>query len=168
VLVKVLAPGFFARGDTATPVKVGLAAVALNLALNLAFMGPLRQMGPALATSLAAMFNAALLGGVLARRGQLLPDAQFRFRVPRMLAAALVMAAVLAGAQHALFGIAMPRGTLRLAALAALIAAGLAAYIGAGHVLGAYDLRDVSRMLRRRALPRAGRSAITPPSAPLS
>ena len=168
VLVKVLAPGFFARGDTATPVKVGLTAVALNLALNLAFMGPLRQMGPALATSLAAMFNAALLGGVLARRGQLLPDAQFRFRVPRMLAAALVMAAVLAGAQHALFGIAMPRGTLRLAALAALIAAGLAAYIGAGHVLGAYDLRDVSRMLRRRALPRAGRSAITPPSAPLS
>ncbi len=28
VLVKVLAPGFFARGDTATPVKIGVAAVA--------------------------------------------------------------------------------------------------------------------------------------------
>jgi hypothetical protein len=78
------------------------------------------------------------------------------------------MAAVLAGAQHALFGLAVPHGALRLAALGALIAAGLAAYVGSGHALGAYDLRDVTRMLRRRALPRAGRSAITPPSAPLS
>ena len=168
VLVKVLAPGFFARGDTATPVKIGLAAVALNLGLNLAFMGPLRQMGPALATSVAATVNAACLGGVLARRGQLRLDAQFRLRVPRMLAAALVMAAVLAGAQWALFGIAVPHGALRLASLGALIAAGLAAYVGAGHALGAYDLRDATRMLRRRVLPRAGRSAITPPSAPLS
>jgi putative peptidoglycan lipid II flippase len=67
-----------------------------------------------------------------------------------------------------LFGVAPARGALRLASLAGLIAAGLAAYIGAGHVLGAYDLRDVSRMLRRRALPRAGRSAITPPPASLS
>jgi putative peptidoglycan lipid II flippase len=125
-------------------------------------------MGPALATSLAAMFNAAGLGGVLARRGQLRLDAQFRLRVPRMLAAALVMAAVLAGAQHALFGIAVPHGALRLASLGALIATGLAAYIGCGHALGAYDLRDVPRMLRRRALPRAGRSAITPPPASLS
>jgi putative peptidoglycan lipid II flippase len=85
-----------------------------------------------------------------------------------MLAAALVMAAVLAGAQHVLFGIAAPRGALRLAALGALVAAGLAAYVGAGHALGAYDLREVPRMLRRRALPRTGRSAITPPPASLS
>ena len=54
VLVKVLAPGFFARGDTATPVKIGVAAVALNLAMNVAFMVPLQHIGPALATSLAA------------------------------------------------------------------------------------------------------------------
>ncbi len=156
VLVKVLAPGFFARGDTAMPVKIGLTAVALNLGLNIAFMRPLQQMGPALATSLAAMFNAACLGGVLARRGQLRLDPQFRTRVPRMLGAALVMAAALWGAKHVLFGLAVPHGWLRLAALGALIAVGLAAYIGAGHALGAYDLRELPRMLRRRALPRVG------------
>ena len=69
VLVKVLAPGFFARGDTATPVKIGVAAVALNLAMNVAFMVPLQHIGPALATSLAAIFNVGWLGVVLARRG---------------------------------------------------------------------------------------------------
>ena len=62
VLVKVLAPGFFARGDTATPVKIGVAAVALNLALNVAFMVPLQHVGPALATSLAAIFNVGMAG----------------------------------------------------------------------------------------------------------
>ena len=66
VLVKVLAPGFFARGDTATPVKIGVAAVALNLAMNVAFMVPLQHIGPALATSLAAIFNVGWLGVLLA------------------------------------------------------------------------------------------------------
>ncbi len=156
VLVKVLAPGFFARGDTATPVKIGLAAVALNLGLNVAFMGPLRHMGPALATSLAAMFNAACLGVGLARRGQLRLDRQIRVRAPRMVAAALAMAAALAGAQHALFGLAAPHGAVRLIALAGLVVVGLLAYGAAGQVLGACDLRELPRMLRRRALPRAG------------
>ena len=47
VLVKVLVPAFFARGDTATPVRIGIAAVGLNLALNLAFMAPLAASRPA-------------------------------------------------------------------------------------------------------------------------
>ena len=88
VLVKVLAPGFFARGDTATPVKIGVAAVALNLAMNVAFMVPLQHIGPALATSLAAIFNVGWLGVVLARRGHLRLDAQLRRRSVRMAAAA--------------------------------------------------------------------------------
>src|ERR1700759_5416746 len=71
VLVKVLAPGFFARGDTSTPVKIGVTAVALNLAMNVAFMVPLQHIGPALATSLAAMFNVGWLAVVLVRRGHL-------------------------------------------------------------------------------------------------
>ena len=41
VLLKVLVPAFFAHGDTGTPVRVGMAAIALNLVLNLLFMVPL-------------------------------------------------------------------------------------------------------------------------------
>ncbi len=47
VLVKVLAPGFFARGDTSTPVRVGMFVLLLNFCLNLALMGPLKHVGPA-------------------------------------------------------------------------------------------------------------------------
>ena len=165
VLVKVLAPGFFARGDTATPVKIGVAAVLLNLALNLAFMRPLQSMGPALATSLAAMFNVVCLGLVLARRGQMRFDTGVRQRVPRMLAAAVAMAVVVAAVQHLLFGLPLG-GMTKAAALAALIGTGLLTYGAALQCLGAYDMRAARQMLRRRGLRPMGGSAITPPSPP--
>jgi putative peptidoglycan lipid II flippase len=166
VAVKVVAPGFFARGDTATPVKVGLAAVVLNLALNLAFMVPLRHMGPPLATSLAAMFNLGGLAWVLRRRGHLVLDARLRRHAAGMLAAALVMAVALLVTQHVLFTLLAPRGVLRMAALGALIAVGMVAYFGAGHLLGAFDLRDTLSLLARRGLRRRDGSAISPAPTP--
>jgi putative peptidoglycan lipid II flippase len=161
VLVKVLAPGFFARGDTGMPVKIGVVAVALNLALNIAFMHPLQQMGPALATSIAAIFNAVCLAVVLVRRGQMRSDRQLRLRLPRMLGAALAMVVVLGGVRYALFGIAAPHGLVRLVALGGLVLAGMGAYGGAGQMLGAFDLRAVQRRLINR---RSARAVAVPPA----
>lgn len=151
VLVKVLAPGFFARGDTATPVKIGLAAVALNLAMNVAFMVPLKHIGPALATSLAAMFNVGWLGWVLARRGHLRIDAQLRRRGMGMIAASVAMGASLWLAQQVLFA-SPPHGLARAGALAALVMAGLASYGAAAVAFGAADLRAFIRLPRMRRL----------------
>ncbi len=152
VLVKVLAPGFFARGDTATPVKIGVAAVVLNLAMNLAFMVPLQQVGPALATSLAAIFNMGLLGAVLIRRGHLRTTGDLLQRVGRMLAATLVMSLALWAAQHALFAAPL-HGMLRLAALGALVGTGLVVY-------------GVAALAVRRGGPRADRAVADPPLGP--
>ena len=55
MLLKVLVPAFFAHGQMGTPVKVGMAAIAVNLCLNLLFMVPLQHVGPALATSVSAI-----------------------------------------------------------------------------------------------------------------
>ena len=145
VLVKVLAPGFFARGDTATPVKVGVAAVALNLAMNVAFMVPLKHMGPPLATSLAAMFNMGWLGAVLLRRGHLRLDPQLRRRSVRMVAAAGAMGVALWISQRALFAT-PPHGVARVVAWAALVAVGLAAFGAAALAFGAADWRVFLRM----------------------
>jgi putative peptidoglycan lipid II flippase len=148
VLVKALVPGFFARGDTATPVKVAVGVVALNLALNLALTPFLSHVGIALATSAAAWINVGLLAWLLMRRGQLVLDRRLRRVVPRLLLAALLMTAALLGLDAALVP---PSGGLaRVAALAALIAMGLATYFGAAQLLGGMDLRQVVRMLRRR------------------
>ena len=61
MFIKVLAPGYFARQDTRTPVRVGIIALVANLILNLALVVPLAHAGLALATSLAAFINAGLL-----------------------------------------------------------------------------------------------------------
>ena len=87
VLLKVLTPAFFARGDMATPVKIGMITLALNFGLNLLFnagivapagiapwLPRLEHIGPPLATSLAAMFNLGCLGVLLVRRGHLVAE----------------------------------------------------------------------------------------------
>ena len=150
VTVKVLAPAFFARGDTAAPVKIGMVCVALNLALNLAFMVPFRHVGPALATSLAAIVNTAWLGIVLRREGHLRFDAPLRRRMPRMVLASVAMASTLALVQGPLFAAAERHHGMKYLALAVLVAAGGAAYVVAGQILGAFDLREIGTLLRRR------------------
>ncbi len=147
VLIKVLAPGFFARGDTATPVRVALGAVALNIALNLAFMGPLGYLGPALASSLSAWANVIALAVLLARAGDLAPDAILRRRLPRMALAALAMGAALLALEHFVYAPFAADPALRWAGLAVLVAGGLAAYGLAGTLFGAFRPRD---LLRRR------------------
>jgi putative peptidoglycan lipid II flippase len=154
VLVKVLAPAFFARGDTATPVKIGVSAVALNLAMNVAFMVPLQHIGPALATSLAAVFNVGWLGVLLVRRGHLTLDAQLRRRGVRIAAATIAMGAVLWLVQQALFSAPL-HGMARIVALTELIVAGIATYGVAVVLFGAIEWRDYLRMVRRQS-PRRG------------
>jgi putative peptidoglycan lipid II flippase len=148
VLVKVLAPAFFARGDTATPVKIGLASVALNLAMNVAFMVPLQHIGPALATSLAAIFNVGWLSVALARRGFLRLDTPLRRRGIRVAAAAAAMGLALRFAQGALFA-APPFGTGRIGALATLVAIGMVVYSIVALAIGAGDMRSLTGTAKR-------------------
>ena len=160
VLVKVLAPAFFARGDTSMPVKIGVSSVALNLVLNLAFMVPLAHIGPALATSLAAIGNVTGLAFVLKLRGHLVSDQQLRRRCLGMIGASVTMALMLWGLRVLLFQ-APSHGWVRLASLGGLVGGGMLAYAIAASLLGAYDLRDVVGMMSRRRLRRAGGSAIS-------
>ncbi len=149
VLVKVLTPAFFAREDTATPVKVAGATMALNLALNLVLMHPLAHVGLALATALAAWFNVATLAVILHRRGTFTMDARLRRRAPRILLASLAMGAVLLVAEHLVRSLAT--GSLAtLGVVAFLVVLGLATFLAAAALLGAAHLAEVKKMLRRR------------------
>ena len=134
VLIKVLGPGFFARGDMATPVKIGTAILVLNLALSVALMRPLRHVGPPLATTIAMSVNVALLCLMLLRRGYLVPDRMLWSRLARMVAATAAMAAALFAARRIL--VPAPGAHVSMAALAALVLGGIAVYAGAAAALG--------------------------------
>jgi putative peptidoglycan lipid II flippase len=150
VMVKLLVSGFFARGDTSTPMKIGTAAVVLNLVLNLLFMVPLQHMGPPLASSVAAWLNVAALAAILLRRGYLGIDAQLLRAVPRMVLAGLAMVAALLALNHAVFIPLEPIGLLRWVGLGVLVGGGMLAYGLAGQILGAFDLRELAGRRRQR------------------
>ncbi|CAI8364829.1 MAG: putative lipid II flippase MurJ [SAR92 bacterium MED-G29] len=75
MLIKVLAPGFFARQDMRTPVRIGVIAMVSNMVLNLLFVMPLHyywqigHVGLAAATSVSAFLNAVLLFIYLRKKG---------------------------------------------------------------------------------------------------
>ena len=145
VLVKVLVPGFFARGDTAMPVKIGMASVGANLALNFAFMVPLQHLGPPLASALASWFNVAALAIVLARRGHLAPDTALLRVVPGMLAAGGLMALSLLGLRMLAYDPVAASTLGRWVGLGLVVLGGLIAYGLAGQLLGAFDIRTLAR-----------------------
>jgi putative peptidoglycan lipid II flippase len=152
VMVKLLVSGFFARGDTATPMKIGTAAVVLNLGLNLLFMHPLQHLGPPLASSVAAWLNVGVLGAILMRRGHLGLDARLLRVLPRMILAGAIMVGVLLWLNHTVFA-PLADTRLRWLALAALVGGGILAYGIAGQTIRAFDLRELAGQSPRRPKP---------------
>src|ERR1700704_3839481 len=71
VLIRSAVATFYARKDTATPVKAALTGVAVNVALKIALVGALAQVGLALATAVGAWINLLLVFGFAARAGYL-------------------------------------------------------------------------------------------------
>src|SRR5216683_6546082 len=150
VLIKVLAPAFFARQDTATPVKVAVAAKAVNLFLTLVLMQFLAHVGIALATTVAGWLNALLLLTLLIRRRHFRFDQRARRNLPRVGAAALGMGVVLAVLRMALAPALAGPPLVRVGALAGLVCAGLAAFTLLALALGIADWRDLLGRLRRQ------------------
>ena len=95
VLIKVLAPGFYSRQDTRTPVRIGIIAMVVNMGFNLALILPLAHAGLALATSLSALLNAGLLWRGLRRQGIYRPAAGWRSFVLRIGVAGVLMSLLL-------------------------------------------------------------------------
>ena len=95
ILVKILAPGFYARQNIATPVKIGVATLIATQAMNLAFVGPLAHAGLALAIGLGACLNAGLLYFILRKRQIYLPQPGWTAFLLKVALAVCVMAAVL-------------------------------------------------------------------------
>ncbi|MGI8527049.1 MAG: murein biosynthesis integral membrane protein MurJ [Pseudolabrys sp.] len=95
VLIRSVVATFFARGDTATPVKAALAAAVVNIAFKFLLMGPLAQVGLALATSIGAWINLALVAWFAWRAGYGGIDTRLRRSAVRLSAAGIALALVL-------------------------------------------------------------------------
>jgi putative peptidoglycan lipid II flippase len=150
VLIRSVLPGFYAREDTATPVRIAVIAVSVNIALKLALMGSLQQVGLALATSISSWVNFVLLALALRRRGFLTLDPRLKRSLLPLVGATAGMAVAL---RLGLLGLepwlASPGTTGRIAALAVLIMLGLAVFGLLAWLSGAVDREGLRRGLRR-------------------
>ena len=144
VAVKVLATGYFSRQDTRTPVRVGIVAMVSNIVLNLALVVPLAHAGLALASSLAAWLNAALLLRSLRSGGVWRPAPGWTRLLAQVGFAAVVLTLVLTWLHGADADWIAGGGVGRVAMLAGLVAAGAITWFGALAVSGVRP-RDLLR-----------------------
>jgi putative peptidoglycan lipid II flippase len=144
ILVKILAPGFYARQDIRTPVKIGIATLIATQLMNLAFIGWLQHAGLALAIGLGACFNSAILFHFLRKRGIYRPEPGWAIFFVKVCIALLALGLAL------WFGMGTEQswltrsGWARILHLAALVAGGVAIYFFVLFVLG-FRPRDFSK-----------------------
>jgi putative peptidoglycan lipid II flippase len=144
ILVKILAPGFYARQNIKTPVKIGLVTLVVTQAMNLAFIGPLRHAGLALAIGLGACFNAGLLYFFLRKDGVYKPQPGWAVFLLKVAASVGLMAVVLFTTMGDASWWLAGSWQRKLPAIVGLVLLGAATYAGCLAAFG-FRLRDFSR-----------------------
>ena len=138
ILVKILAPGFYARQNVVTPVKIGLFTLAATQVMNLAFIVPLKHAGLALAIGLGACLNAALLYRYLRRHGIYAPQPGWAAFGAKVATAVAAMAAALYFAMGSAAWWLGAHWQQKVPAVAGLVLMGAVVYLG---LLYAFGLR---------------------------
>lgn len=144
ILVKVLAPGFYARQNIKTPVKIAILTLIATQAMNLAFIGPLQHAGLALAIGLASCLNALLLFRGLHRQQVYRPLPGWRSFSARLCIALAILGTTLwlGMGEEARWLSASPMR--RIVHLSALVCGGAASYFATLWLLG-FRLADFRR-----------------------
>jgi len=152
VLIKAFTPGYFAREDTRTPMWFAAVSVIVNVSTALILFPRWGAPGIATASAIAGWVNAALLLGVLIRRGHWGSDRALLLRIPRLvLAAALMAGAIWFALDHAATWL-QPASPLsqQVAALALLILGAAILYFGIAFGTGGASFAMIRRSVRRR------------------
>lgn len=145
VLIKVLAPAYFAREDTRTPVKVAVVCLVANVFLIIGLIGPLAHVGIALATAISNWINVVLLAWLLWRDKHIGIDERLQARIPRLILASVVMALSLWAVEWLAVGVSP------FAKLGLVVATGVVSYALAVQLGGGGDVRELRAMLARKA-----------------
>jgi putative peptidoglycan lipid II flippase len=147
VLIRSAVATFYARKDTATPVKAALTGVAVNVALKIALVGALAQVGLALATAVGAWINLLLVAGFAVRAGYLdLDRGLVRSLAKFVVCGAVLGAALWFAARFATVHFAQLSALRDEAALAFLIAVGAIVY--SSSILLLFGRRWLSSLIR--------------------
>ncbi len=156
VMVKVFTPPFFAVHDTKTPVKIAVLCMIINIALNLAFLFALKaigfypHVGIALATSVAAWINVALLSSLLWKAGRFKPDRVLMKRLGIIVLASGIMMGVMGGLFELMRDYFASGQTGRLVTLLMLVGSGGGVFFAIIIQSGVISIAEAKKLLRRK------------------
>ena len=148
VMIKVLSPGFFARGDTKTPVIIGIFALLVNIVFNLLLMGPMLHVGLALATTISAYFNASLLLFVVIRRGYLVPSEEVLRAIPRIIVSSLALMGFIWLAINLLSPLLNGTNIEQISSLGFIVLCSIVFYTFMSHVTGGARFNTIREILK--------------------
>ena len=150
-IVRIASPVFYALGQNRTPVMVSVATVLINALLNVMLVGLMGYRGLALGTSIAALFNAALLIFFLRRRLDGIDGGRVARRLARITIASALMGFAAIAAEAAV-GAWLPGGGLvpQIIRLAATIGVSLGVLSAAAYALGIQEFHDGVALVARR------------------
>lgn len=144
ISLKILAPAYYSRQDIKTPVVVGIVTLVITQLLNLLFIRSLQHAGLALAISIGALFNAAVLFYGLRRQAIYTPQPGWGRFMLKLLVSVLAMSAVLFGLLGMLGGWHGVSNLEKIVKLSVLVVSGAGSYFVSLYLLG-FRPRDFSR-----------------------
>jgi putative peptidoglycan lipid II flippase len=150
--IKIIAPAFYSLQDTKTPAKVGIYAMILNTFLNIILMGPLQHGGLALATSISALFNVALLIYYLRKRLGLMGGRKILRSTLKIFSASVAMGAITYFSRENFFHVSDPLST-RLFVLTGCIFVGILVYALISHFTKNEEWRFLLDLRKKKKLP---------------
>ena len=150
VLIKILAPGFYARRDMKTPVAIAVATLTGSVLLNFVLVPRMGIVALPLSTAIGAWANALLLAGLLHSRGHFRLPGWLASRVLRQLLAGAAMGGALWAVQEVLGERFAGSTGDRLMGLAALVGTGGIVYFAVAWVIGGINRDDILILLRKK------------------
>src|SRR5437870_609742 len=148
-MVKIIVPAFYALEDTRTTVKIAFVAMFLNIGLNFLFIRPLRNGGPALATSVSAFFNSLALLAIFYHRYGSFGVRGIMQSVLKFVAGSVALGIVVYAVGH-WPGLYAGRMTQKALALGVTIAAGAATYFATASLLQTRELEELKAVRAAR------------------
>ena len=151
ILVRGFNAAYYARKDTVTPLKYSMIAIAIYIVTALLLIGPFKHVGIATALAVSGTTNAALLAQGLWRRGWLRPDAELKRKATRLaLCSGIMGLALWLGIEALGAEIANGYGLHHSLTFLSLLVGSGALYLVLGQISGAFDLRELLAMLKKR------------------
>lgn len=153
--IKILAPAFYALGDSRTPMTFSLISIATNFLLNWSLASVLHENGLAFATSVSAIMNSSMLYFALQRRIDGLENRRTFVTIGKILIASAVMTIVCWIITNGMSGYLGERFVARIINVVVSVAVGAVVFYIVAYLLGIQELKSAVAVVTRKFVKRS-------------